>query len=74
MPFKIDGDQSIVVSDVCLHCKHLNLLTLTTCDAFPDGIPLPIWRGEYNHHTPFPGDHGIQFEPLEEPVDKPVPV
>ena len=65
MAFTIDGDQSIVCSDVCLRCQHLNLLTLTTCDAFPDAIPLPIQRGENKHYAPFPGDHDIQFMPLE---------
>lgn len=64
--YTIDGDQSIVCSDVCLRCRHLNLLNLKTCAAFPDAIPLPIQRGENNHFAPFPGDNGIQFAPLEE--------
>jgi len=32
------------------------------CEAFPDGIPEEIAYGDNLHLTPFPGDHGIQFE------------
>ena len=66
MAFTIDGEQSILCSDVFLRCRHLNLLNPKTRDAFPDAIPLTIQRGENKHDAPFPGDSGIQFAPLGE--------
>jgi hypothetical protein len=35
------------------------------CDAFPKGIPLLILYAD-DHRRPYPGDHGIRYEPLEE--------
>jgi hypothetical protein len=32
-----------------------------TYDAFPDGIPEEIWKGENYHTKPYYGDSGIQF-------------
>jgi hypothetical protein len=32
------------------------------CPAFPDGIPDAIWLRENTHTSPYPGDHGIQFQ------------
>ena len=36
------------------------------CLAYPGGIPTAILLGEFDHTEPYPGDHGIQFEPVKE--------
>ena len=36
------------------------------CFAFPNGIPKEILLGKRDHKKPFPGDHGIRFEPIKE--------
>jgi hypothetical protein len=35
-----------------------------TCAAFPGGIPTEIQPGGFDHRKPYPGDHGIRFEPI----------
>lgn len=63
-------DQSFDIppySTVCALCKHWRPAEGRTCAAFPerDSIPMDIWMGRNNHRKPFPGDHGIQFEPVQ---------
>ena len=54
---------------ICLQCRHLfppNPKRTAHCAAFPvEEIPLPIILGDIQHTSPYPGDHGIQYEPIE---------
>jgi hypothetical protein len=62
----LDGEdwewERTIFSPICTFCAHLTNITDRKCKAFPDGIPREIWLGKNNHMTPYPGDHGIQFE------------
>lgn len=64
-----DSELSVpVISSVCAHCQRLRRNGVSrACDAFPDGIPMPIWLGESTHQQAYSGDHGIQFEPVDTP-------
>lgn len=53
----------------CLNClnyigKKKNSLN-QTCKAFPNDIPDILFSGINKHRKPFPGDNGIQFEPIK---------
>jgi hypothetical protein len=52
----------------CASCVHKRIGP--GCDAYPNQIPTPILRGEHDHRAPYPGDNGIQFEPIESPPDE----
>lgn len=57
----IIGDAIIEMSIQCLACKHLNN-NMTTCKAFPKGIPIKILIGKFDHTRPFRNDKNIRFE------------
>lgn len=63
----------MIVETQCERCRHLNRLAdgrpLFVCEAFPDGVPSIMLRGDVerrqppaDHRQPFPGDGGIRFE------------
>jgi len=49
----------------CMSCKHLDKTKKRKCAAF-EHIPSEILTGKNNHKTPYPGDNGIHFEPIEQ--------
>lgn len=54
-----------MISSQCGLCVHYLIKKGVICKAFPDGIPLVIFNGEYDHNESYPGDNGIRFEPVE---------
>jgi DNA-binding transcriptional ArsR family regulator len=63
----------------CTFCKHAwngsrrGEPSRARCDAFPGGIPDEILWNRVRHDSPYPGDQGIQFEPLENRVASKAP-
>jgi hypothetical protein len=54
----------------CYDCKHrIVSVDGLVCSAFPDNIPKEILSGQNDHTTPYPGDNGIRFEPIEKDTD-----
>ena len=68
MTIYLDADlRQTRISPICWWCTRLRENGIDRqCDAFPDGIPSAIWEGEADHRVPYPGDQGIQFEPVNQ--------
>lgn len=52
----------------CLQCRHMLSYgdqRIARCRAFPNGIPLPVLRGEAEHLRPLPGDQGVRFDAVD---------
>ena len=60
----IDSILSMHLDKNCYHCRHYR--SDYTCTAFPNRIPNKFLTTQEVHDKPEPGDHGIQFEPIEE--------
>ena len=58
----------------CLVCKHLTSFKMMTCKAFPEEIPLEVWKGIERHDEPIEGDNGFQYELRDRDVDGDVPM
>lgn len=67
--YQIDKEHAnsvMIASPTCFYCiHHSDIMSERKCEAFPDGIPLEIWNGQNDHSEPFPGDNGIQFQPIQ---------
>jgi hypothetical protein len=57
----------IGIAPQCIDCKYFHKSNKNgmTCDAFVKGIPVLIVTSVVAHDEPYPGDNGIQFEPIE---------
>lgn len=53
---------------MCRYCAHWR--TTTTCDAYPDGIPLEVLFHRVDHRQFLPGDGGIKFLAKDEEAQR----
>jgi len=60
---KFAWEENGFIVSPCMRCRHKH--QDATCNAFPHGIPNDILTGKTSHSQSYPGDNGIQFEPIE---------
>ncbi len=56
--------ENIPVSPVCTSCSRFEDVLTKTCQAFPSGIPDPIWSGRIKHKVSYRGDLGILYKKI----------
>lgn len=66
-------ETALIYRPLCMFCKHFNIENTQpsiqekpSCKAFPEIIPLEIWKLVYDHREPHPDDNGVQFELTED--------
>lgn len=63
MPELDDSELDIVLfSPICTHCARLIDGAAKRCEAF-EKIPAPIWDGDKDHRSEYPGDGGKLYRP-----------
>ena len=62
--FTIVGNPSDLTVSQCTFCAHRSP-DGAKCRAYPNGIPVEILFNEHDHSTPFQGDNGIFYEPIQ---------
>ncbi len=63
----VSGSYPGIVLTQCSYCRHVTVddRHRASCPAFGGEIPEAILMNEVDHRDPYPGDHGIRFEPRE---------
>lgn len=57
-------DDRSIPENQCVKCENIIGVQARLCKAFPKGIPEDIWFEGKDHTVSYPGDNGIQFEPM----------
>lgn len=63
-PLARDNDPVLEKVGICHTCAHRR--GVWTCNAFTDRIPNEILGGDVAHTSPYPGDNGIIYKPLQQ--------
>jgi len=67
--WSVPGNLIWFTPEQCSTCRHLLPVVGWKCKAFPGGIPPAMMFDEHEHRQPFPGDHGVRYEPVGAAVD-----